>query len=376
MKGVFMKIFGSLFALLIAFSPVFGDPEPFYLGTYTGHSSSKGIYEGSLDSESGKLGPVILAALTANPSFLALSPGGNALYAAGESPGVGRLQAFGREPHGGLFPLNVQSAGGSGACYVTVDPGGQNVLIANYGSGSIACFRIQPNGALGLRTAFIPFAGSGPNAKRQEGPHAHSIYVSPDDAFVYACDLGSDRVWIFKFDGGAGTLVPATPPFAIVPPGSGPRHLAFSLDGKYVYVANEMGHTVSVFFRDVATGILHPLQTVDALPAGTPAENVTTAEIVLHPSGKWVYVSNRGCDTVSVFAPDPMGRLNLIQSISAGVNFPRSIAVDPSGRWMIAAGQKDNRIAVLKIDPQTGLLSATLQSAQVGSPVCILFEGP
>jgi 6-phosphogluconolactonase len=374
MKGVFMKISGILFALLVAFSPVFGDSEPFYLGTYTDHSSSKGIYEGSLDSGTGKLGPLILAGLTVNPSFLALSPSGNALYASCETPGD--VQAFGREPHGGLFPLNRQAAGGSGTSYVAVDPGGQDVLIANYTSGSIACFRLQPNGSLGLRTAFVQFTGSGPNAKRQQGPHAHSIYVSPDDAFVYACDLGSDHVWIFKFDGAAGTLVPATPPFAIVPPGSGPRHLAFSLDGKYVYVANEMGHTVSVFFRDVATGVLNPLQTIDALPAGTPAENVTTAEIVLHPSGKWVYVSNRGCDTVSVFAPDSMGRLNLIQSISAGVNFPRSIAVDPSGRWLITAGQKDSRIAVLKIDPQTGLLSATLQSAQVGSPVCILFEGP
>jgi 6-phosphogluconolactonase len=221
----------------------------------------------------------------------------------------------------------------------------------------------------------IQLAGSGPNPKRQLGPHAHSIYTSPDDAFVYACDLGSDKVWIFKFDAGDGTLVPSDPPFARVPPGSGPRHLAFNPNGKFVYVSNEMGHDVTVFTRNASTGDLTVLETVGTLPAGTPEGNVTTAEIALHPSGKWLYVSNRGCDTISAFAVGEDGRIKLIQSVAAGVKFPRNFGLDASGQWMITAGQNDGRIAVLKVDPASGRLSATDQSAQVGSPVCVLFEG-
>jgi len=369
-----MKSLRILLAVAMCVRPALGEQMHFYVGTFTDNSASKGIYQGTLDILSGKLGPLTLAAPALDPAFLASDPSGNELYAVQEISGTGRVQSFERKPNGSLVPLNEQSSGGNGTCHVAVDPTGQDLLIANYGSGSIACFRLKQDGFLGIRTALIPFAGSGPNAKRQERPHAHSIYVSPDDAFVYACDLGTDHVWIFKFDAAAGTLVANVPPSASVPPGSGPRHLVFSPDGKLVYVANELGHSVSSFSRNPGTGSLTPLQTIATLSEGTPAGDVATAEIVIHPSGRWLYVSNRGCDTISVFVLDATGWLKLAQSISAGVKTPRSFALDPTGHWMITAGQTDNLLAVLKIDSDTGELTPTAQSAQVGSPVCILFE--
>jgi len=369
-----MKIPGVFAALALSLVPVLGGQEPFYVGTYTDHNSSKGIYEGTIDSVTGKLGPITPAVAATDPSFLALSPKGDALYAAEETPGTGVVQAFRRASDGSLTALNSEPAGGNGTCHVSVDPSGRDVLVANYGSGTIACFQIAPGGALGAQTALVQFKGSGPNLARQAAPHAHSIYTSPDDAYVYACDLGTDHVWIFKFDPATGTLQAAALPAAEVPPGSGARHLAFGRDGRDVYVANEMGDSVTFFARDPKSGALTPQQTVSALPTGRPEMNTTTAEVVLHPNGRWLYVSNRGNDTISTFSVASFGQLKLIQNIAAGVKVPRSMAIDPSGRWMIAVGQNDGRLEVLKIDPATGKLSSTTNEAQVPSPVCVLFE--
>ena len=360
--------------LALGLVPVLGDQEPFYIGTYTDHNSSQGIYQGTMDPVSGKLGPITPAATASDPSFLALSPNGDALYAAEETPGPGSVEAFQRSEKGTLTPLNKEPAGGSGTCHVSVDPSGRDVLVANYNSGTIACFRLKLGGAIGARTALVQYKGSGPNPARQAGPHAHSIYASPDDAYVYACDLGTDHVWIFKFDPATGTLHAATPPAAEVLPGSGPRHLAFARGGRDVYVTSEMGDSVTFFTRNSHTGQLTRQQTVSTMPAGQPDAKTATAEIVLHPDGKWLYASNRGSDAVSVFAVASSGRIKLIQVIAAGVKVPRNVAIDPTGRWMITAGQNDSRLAVLKIDPQTGKLSATANAAQVPAPVCVLFE--
>jgi 6-phosphogluconolactonase len=368
----------SLFLLVIAcgLSVGLAEQEPFYLGTYTDHSASKGIYRGMLDSVSGKLGPLTLVAQENNPSFLALSPDRKILGAVGEKiPGVGEVASFRRGDDGSLTPINEQSAGGEDTCHVSIDPFGRDVLVANYGSGNIACFPLGADGVIGTRTALQQFTGSGPNASRQKGPHAHSVYVSPDDRFVYACDLGSDEVWIFKWDAARGTLTPGQPPSAKIPAGSGPRHLTFSQDGAMVYVSNELGHSVTALTRNLTTGALTPVQTISTLPAGAPTANITIAEIALHPSGKWLYVSNRGPDTITEFAVQPNRRLKFVQSVPAGVKWPRSFAVDPSGRWILSAGQRDDRIAVLRIDPRSGKLGATGEAAQVGSPVCVLFEG-
>ncbi len=186
---------------------------------------------------------------------------------------------------------------------------------------------------------------------------------------------GQRQHLVFKFDAGHGTLVPSDPPAAKVPPGSGPRHLAFSPDGKFVYVANELGRTVEVFSRDAATGRLNSIQNISTLLPGTSDEGVTLAEVVCHRSGKWLYVSNRGCDTISQFSIGSDGRLELLECTTSVVQFPRNFTIDPSGKWLIAAGQKDNRIAVLKIDQDTGHLTSMGQTAEVGIPVCVKFVG-
>lgn len=345
----------------------------FYLGTYTDRSSSQGIYQGTLDPVTGRLGPLVLATPADNPSFLAFGPSGRVLYAAEEAPNGGRVQAFQCRHDGSLTLLNTQLAEGTGTCHVSVDSTGRNLLAANYGSGSISCFRLERDGSIGPRRAHVQFTGSGPRADRQEGPHAHGVHVSPDNAFVYACDLGSDHVWSFKFDAATGALAACDPPSIRTPSGSGPRHLAFDRDGRFVWVVNELDLSITVLARNPSTGNLTPLQTIPSVPPGAPAENMTASEIILHPGGQWLYVSNRGIDAISVFAVDSSGRLKFIQSVAAEVRSPRSFVIDPAGRWLIAAGQDDGRIAVFKIDPASGEPRATGQSAWIDCPVCVLF---
>jgi 6-phosphogluconolactonase len=368
-----MKFLLRSLALALGVSPAFAAPEPFYLGTYTHHTQSRGIYAGMLDPATGRLGPLTLAAAAPDPSFLALGPNGRALYAAEETTGDGNVAAWRRETDGRLTPLNQRSANGTGTCFVSVDPTGADLLAANYGSGSFVCFRLQPDGAIAEPTHVELLSGSGPDHARQKGPHAHAVYASPDDAFVYVCDLGADCLWTFNFHAATGRLAMSYPPAGQVAPGSGPRHLVFSPDGRFVYVASEMAHTVTVFARDAKTGILTPGQVISTLADLSPAAGVTAAEIALHPNGKWLYVSNRGVDTLAVFSINPAGALRLIQSVPAGVKGPRSFALDPSGHWLVAAGQNDNRLAVLPVDPDTGQLGAVVQSAPARCPVCVLF---
>lgn len=344
----------------------------FYLGTYTKPGKSQGIYVGTLDTDTGKLGPVKLAAEAKSPSFVALSPDGKFLYAAGEAGG-GKVLAFACQPDGTLQALNSGDTGGAGACHVWVDATGGTVFAANYGGGSIAAFRTKPDGSLGERSAFIQYTGSGPNPNRQTEPHAHSIYTDPANKFVYSPDLGTDNVWIFQFDPAKGTLTPANPPSSKVPPGAGPRHLAIHPNGRLAFTCNELGLSVTAFQRDEATGALTPLDTTSTLPPGTDPEGFSTAEIFCHPNGQWLYVSNRIHDTLAVLSIGADGRLKLIQNGPAGVTVPRGFALDPSGKWLIAGGQDDDRIAVHRIDPATGLLTLTSESAEVGSPVCVLF---
>jgi 6-phosphogluconolactonase len=353
-------------------------PIRFYVGTYTDHSASHGIYTGTLDPATGKLSPLTLAAEAPDPNFLALSPDGRFLYAALGPAKNDAVAAYAIRPEGTLREIDRQPAQGSGICYVSLDKTGRFAFIANYSSGNIACFRLGADGSVvGPATDTAVFHGSGPNPKRQARAYAHSIYASPDNAFIYACDLGSDRVWIFRFDAGTGKLTPADPPSVALSPGSGPRHLAFGPDGLRVYVANELDVTVSVFARDAATGALQLIETASALPPGVSlTDKITSAEIAVHPSGRWAYVSVRGCETIAVFALDPAGKIAQIQSAPAGVKMPRHFAIDPTGRWLIAEGQADHRLVVLSLDPATGLLGAPGQVEAIGSPVCVVFARP
>ncbi len=375
----------SLLACLLSFAlpgAVLAADAVFYLGTFTSqrNAKSEGIYAGRIDTETGKLGPLILAAPAREPWFLAVSRDGKRVYSSLEvAPEVATVQregaagAYRKREDGTLEPLNEKSSGGAIACHLSLDPAGRHVLVANYTGASIACFQTKPDGSLGERTAFHQFSGTGPDPKRQKQSHPHSIYPSPDGRFAYVCDLGTDDIRVFKLDADRGTLDPAEPPAAKAPPGSGPRHLAFGGGGAFVYTGNEMGLSVSAFARDAATGALTLLQTLPTLPADAPTQGVTVAEVICHPSGKWLYVSNRGRDSLAVYAIAEDGMLSWVEDAPAHVAVPWGFDIDPTGRWLVVGGQKNNKIVVLKIDETTGKLTPTGQEAEVGAPVCVVF---
>lgn len=359
-----------LWVLLAVRAAAYNGVATFYIGTYTDHSDSQGIYVGTLDTVTGHLSELKLAAPEKDPNFLAISPDHQFLFAALKDA----VESFKIQPDSTLKPISTHTVSGSDFCHVSVDRSGHVLFAASYGSGSIDSFPVDAEGRIGDPASTIAFTGSGPNPQRQKKPFAHSVYADPLDAFVYACDLGTDSIWSFKLGEGA-KLTATNPPAAKVPPGSGPRHLAFSADGSHVYVVDEMGVSTSVFSRDSSTGALTLLDTESNVWPGDPVSGTTSAEIVLHPSGKWLYVSNRnsGHDTISVFTIDDQGGLKLVQSVPSPVKSPRSIALDPTGHWILAAGQNDNMISELEVDPATGHLSPRDATAMVGSPVCVLF---
>jgi 6-phosphogluconolactonase len=355
----------------------------FYIGTYTGKSGSKGIYKCALDSQTGKLGSVQLAATAENPAFLAITPDGQFLYAANDSKD-GSAMAFRVEKDRSLTALNQESSGKGGVSHIWYDSFAHSVLAASYSDSSIAAYKTKADGSLTERTDLKQFTGSGPDKVHQESSHPHSVYshayTPPDSsrdskiaAYVYACDLGSDKVWIFQLNN-EGKLIENDPAFATVSPGAGPRHLAFTPNGKYAYVANELKHTVTAFAYDSKNGALEQFQDITTLPAGLNFTGaITTSEIYCHPSGKWLYVTNRGYDSIAVYSIASDGKLTWVQDMPSPVKFPRGFGIDPSGKWLMVAGEHDNKISPLKIDQDSGKLTATDQTVEVGEPVCVLF---
>lgn len=342
----------------------------FYVGTYTNKGTCEGILMGSLDTDTGKLGPITLAGKAKDPSWVTLSPDGQHLYAALEG-GDGAVEAFRVEKDGTLVALNQQPSGGKATCHLWVTE--KHVLAANYTGGNIASFPIQADGSLGERVQLVQFTGSGPHPRRQKQSYAHGVMTDKTGKFAYACDLGSDHVWSFSFDDQSGRLTPTTPPNFSITPGHGPRHMALSADNRFLYVDAEMGHSITVFERDLQTGLLTSLQTVSSLPDQGPNDEVTTAEIALHPSGRWLYVTHRGDNAVTVFSVGADARLTRIETVPSPVNFPRGFAIDPSGRWAVIVGQKDGKLSVLQIDQASGKLTPTGQIVDAGTPVSVAF---
>jgi 6-phosphogluconolactonase len=346
-----------------------------YIGTYT-TKTSKGIYLCQLDVPTGKLDLIGVAAETARPSFVTIHPNQRFLYAVGEVADFqgkksGVVNAFSINPDGKLSLLNQQPSQGMGPCYVNVDRTGKFAFVANYGSGAIACFPIQNDGCLGEATSAIQHEGSSVNPKRQQGPHAHSIYVDPTNRFVFTADLGMDKVMVYRFDAATGRLTPNDPPFAKVTPGDGPRHIAFHPNGRFVYVINEMGQTVTAFNYNSERGALETFQEISTVPEGFQGPS-TTAEVQVHPSGKFLYGSNRGHDSIAIFSIDQnTGRLTALGHQPSGGKTPRNFGIDPSGSWLLAAHQDSDDIFVFRIDPQTGLLKPTGQSINISMPVCV-----
>jgi 6-phosphogluconolactonase len=337
-------------------------------------SGRKNIEAFRFDLTSGALTRIGVAAEIERPSFLSISPNHQFLYSVSEggSAAGSSISAFAIDAAAGkLTFLNKQPAGGSGPCYVEVDAAGKNALIANYGSGSFAAFPLAADGAVQPMSAFIQDHGSGVNPDRQEGPHAHSLVAGPGNKFVYGCDLGLDKVMIFKFNAGQGTLVADEPAFAQVKPGAGPRHTAFHPNGRWAFVINEMGSSITVFSYNAVSGALDEVQTISTLPEGFPGQS-TCAEVVVHPSGKFVYGSNRGDDSIAAFACDPeSGRLTFIERVATGGKTPRQFEIDPTGRYLLAANQNSNTVVVFRIDAASGRLQPTGSQVQSDNPQCV-----
>jgi 6-phosphogluconolactonase len=349
-----------------------------YIGTYT-NEKSKGIYVFWFDSKTGKMTPIGLAGEIANPSFLAIHPNRQFLYAVSEvntfdGQKTGSLSAFRIDKNTGtLTLLNTVASKGTAPCHLSVDKTGKNVLVANYGSGSVAVFPVDAGGKLKEASAFVQHTGSSVNPKRQAGPHGHSINLSADNRFAVAADLGLDELLVYKFDAGKGTLEPNNPPFIKMAPGSGPRHFAFHPNGKFGYAINEMLSTVTAMSWDAKSGSFKELQTTTTLPADFKGNN-STAEVQVHPSGRFLYGSNRGHDSIAVFSIDPnKGTISLTENASTQGNTPRNFGIDPTGSYLIAANQRTNNLVVFRVDQKTGKLTPSGQTFEVGSPVCVRF---
>ena len=349
-----------------------------YVGTYTG-PSSKGIYLLELDPTSGTLTPKGVAAETPSPSFLAIHPNQQFLYAANEvgsfkGKPTGSVSAFAIDrATGELTLLNQRSSGGADPCYVTVDPTGRYVLTANYSGGNVEVLPIGPDGMLGEPSALVQHRGSAMDKGRQGAPRAHSIDFNASGQLAVAADLGLDKLLVYRFDPTKGTLTPNEPPDTSVAPGSGPRHFAFHPDGKHAYAINEMASTVAAFDFDPDRGTLAQVQTIPTrAPGGKPGNS--TAEILVHPSGRFVYGSNRGDDTLVIYSVDSTsGKLAVAGRCTTGGRTPRSFGIEPSGRFLLAANQNSNTVVVFRIDPRTGLLEQVGPPVSVPSPVCVKF---
>lgn len=357
-----------------------------WFGTFTrGPAGSEGIYVSRFDDASGALTPPVLAAQVKNPGFLAFHPSLPVLYAVSEvadhdGKPTGGILGFSIDEHAGtLTRKSEQPSGGPGPCHVSVDRTGKVVLAANYGGGSVICLGLDSDGSLrpvvaGAPGGFIQHEGKSVNETRQEKPHAHSIYPSADGRFAITCDLGIDKVLIHALDTAKATLAPHA--FAAVKPGAGPRHFAFHPSSRFGYACNELDLTVTGFTFDATAGTLTEFQTLSTLPADiTDRAGLSTAEIVAHPSGKFLYVSNRGHNSIAMFSVDEAtGKLAFLGVEPIRGKTPRNFVVDPTGRFLLAAGQDSNTVTVFAIDPATGRLTFTGQSIDVPMPVCIRFR--
>jgi len=349
-----------------------------FVGTYT-RQDSKGIYvyrEARADS---KLTPLGVAAETVNPSFLAIDPTHRFLYAVNEiadykGEATGAVSAFSIDVKTGkLTLLNQVASRGTDPCYLAFDKTGRYALVANYTGGSVAVFHVQADGRIGQASAFIQHAGSSVNPERQQGPHAHWIETTPDNRFAIAVDLGVDELRVYRFDADNGSLAPNNPPYAKLDPGAGPRHLAFSPDGKFAYVVNELQSSITAFSYDSSHGALEKLATVATVPKGFSGNN-DAAEIHVHPNGKFLFASNRGNDSIAVFSIHrKTGALTLVDHFPTQGKNPLNFEIEPSGKLLLVANQDGNSIVEFKIDSRSGRLTPTGRTLSVPSPVSLKF---
>lgn len=351
---------------------------PVYLGTQTGREgNSEGIYSTTFDPETGRLGEVKLASKYNQPGFIILHPSKPLLYSIGapatpfvdETSSVAAFRVVG---DGTLEFLKDASTGGKGACHLALDATGNTLAIANYGNGAISTVRLLNDLPDKVASVLIN-PGSGPNPQRQQATHAHGVYFNPDNNRLLIPDLGLDKVWSYSFDATTSRFdAEKGTPFA-AEPGSGPRHIAFSPDQRHAYIVNELDNTVSACAYDAKAGTLSPLQRISTLPDGWSGQT-TTAEIEVHPNGRFVYASNRGHDSIAIFSRDvKTGKLSSLGQTPCGGKTPRHFAIAPGGKWLICAHQTSSTLAVLPLDPETGKLGAAGPPVACPNPICVLF---
>jgi 6-phosphogluconolactonase len=383
---------GLFVAMLAGFAPLWlsvsaktstvGSHYFVYVGTYTG-AKSKGIYGYRFDAKTGQFTPLGVSAEVVNPSFIVTDPHHRSLYAVtemdenhGPDPYKtnGFISSFAIDPKtGSLKFLNKVDSGGGGPCHLVVDKTGKMLFVANYGSGNVASFAIQPDGSIGARTGFDQHSGSSADPRRQRGPHAHEVVLSPDNRFLFVPDLGLDQIKIYRVDAAKGTFTSNKPSFVSVKPGLGPRHFMFGVGARFAYAVCEMGSSVVVFSYDHVSGSLKPVQTISTLPSDFSGQD-NSAEIGMDHSGRFLYASNRGNDSITVFKIDQHnGTLTKIQVVPTQGKIPRNFVIDPTGKYLVAANQNSDNMVVFKINQSTGQLTPANQALEIPSPVSVLF---
>lgn len=352
-----------------------------YVGTYT-RSKSKGIYFFKLQTENLEvsqnitLAPFGLAVETSNPSFLEIDAKRRLIFAVNENAS-GTVSAFSIDARTGkLTLLNQRSSMGNGPCHLVLDREGRNILVANYGSGNVAVLPVAPDGTLGEATEVVQHTGSSVNPNRQKGPHAHCVTLDPANRFAFVCDLGLDKVFSYKFDAPRGKLTANDPAFASIKPGAGPRHMVFRPDGRFGYVINELTSTITAFAYNANAGVLKELETVSTLPEYFDGSN-TGAEIGMNPSGKYLYASNRGHNSVALFSVDSQkGTLTYIEEQGTGGKTPRHFGIQPSAKHLAICNQDSDTVLACRIDADNGRLKPSGVFAAAPTPVCAQFLPP
>ncbi|MBS1530318.1 MAG: lactonase family protein [Bacteroidetes bacterium] len=340
------------------------------IGTYT-KGASKGIYVYRFYTESGKLAYLSQIDDVSNPSYLCISKDNHFIYAVNEDGKDGGVSAFTFEPNIGTMKLlNRESSKGADPCYISVDEDRKNVFVANYTSGSLAVLPVNKDGSLAPASQVIQDEGKGPDASRQEGPHVHTAYFSPDEKYLLYTDLGTDKVNIMRYH--ASAAKPLNPEGSVsVKPGNGPRHMVFSPDHKYLYLLQEMASAINVYAY--GGGKLKELQTIGMKDPNAKGTNGAAA-IKITPDGHFLYATDRlDASSILVYSINPQdGRLTLMERHWTGKN-PRDFAIDPTGKWLLVANQDSDNIMVFRINPGTGSLSTTGINIQIGNPVCLKF---
>jgi 6-phosphogluconolactonase len=369
-----MKILPIFIAVALSFSAGIADAMDTFV-YFGSHRSGPniGFSLSHFDTDTGALTQPEFLIEAREPAFFVVHPDGQHLYTC-NSGNPGGVSAYAIDPHTGhLTYLNRELAGGGDTSFITLDQTARFALVANYDGGNIAAFAIRPDGALGDWTAFVQHMGKSVNPQRQTHAYAHSIITDPTNRFVLVADLGVDKVFVYRFDAKNGSLTPNDPPSVSVTPGSGPRHVRFHPNGRWVYLINEMASSIAAFNWDSAKGILTEFQTISTLPADFKGTS-TCAELEVHPNGRFLYGSNRGHDSLAAFSIDQAsGRLALVQHVPSGGKTPRNFAFDPTAKWIVCTNHGSDNAAVFRIDDNTGKLAQTGDPVSVPAPFCERF---